>query len=329
MTYNTTLASLLRQIAALLDEQGVAFKPAAYRRAANTIEDLKEDVKKYVARYKTEKEQKKALMELPGIGQAIAEKILEYLKTGRIRHLEELMGVQGGLSSELMMVENLGPKRVRQLQSLGIQNVKDLVRAAKAGKLRNLPRFSELMEKKILGNAKESKKRSRRFSLEEVCDDVQLILRTLKKIPGVERCEAAGSYRREKETVGDIDILIVTSKPAQVATAITNLPIVRTVVAQGPTKVSFDLISGLRVDVRMVNGLQWGSALLYFTGDKEHNIVLRKRAIERGWKLNEYGLFEGAKRIAGREEEDIYKALGLSWIKPNERRGELPEELPF
>jgi DNA polymerase (family 10) len=318
-TANRNIAMLLRQIAVLLDEQGVQFKPAAYRRAAKTIEESPRDI----SAFKSEKE----LMELPGVGEAIAGKIMEFRETGRIKTLDDLLAAQGGISPDLLMVEDLGPKRARQLQAaLGIRNVADLIKAAEAGKLRTLPRLSETMEKKILENARRVTERTRRFPREEVKKDVETLLRTLNKVPGVERAEAAGSYRREKATVGDIDIVVVAKDPKKIADEVAALPIVTHVVAHGGTKVSFDLKSGLRVDVRFVGPEQWGAALQYFTGDKEHNIALRRKAIARGWKLNEYGLFEGEKVIASREEKDIYDALGVTMPEPKERSGELKVE---
>ncbi len=317
MEKNHEIAVLLRQIASLLDEQGVAFKPAAYRKAATVLDGLTRDV----STYRDEKE----LMELPGIGPAIAGKIREYLTTGHMRFLDGLLSTQGGLSPVLMAVEDLGPKRVRQFQQeLGITTVPELIAAAEAGKLRSLPRMSEEMEQKILQNAKQVTERSKRFPRSEVEADVQTILAAIEKVSGVERAAVAGSFRRHKETVGDIDILAVTASPVPVSDAIAHLPIVAKVVAHGDTKLSFNLTSGLRVDIRFVKKPQWGSALLYFTGDKEHNISLRKLAIARGWKLSEYGLFAGEKVIASKEEEDIYRALGLPFIEPQKRTGVLP-----
>jgi len=307
---------MLRQIAALLDEQQVAFKPAAYRRAAQVVEDLPGDV----STYGDEKELKK----LPGIGDAIAKKIIEFLETGEISFLSKLRLEQGGLSAELMDIEDLGPKRVRQFQeALGISTVAELIAAAQAGKLRNLPRMSEEMEQKILENAKNVAERTKRFARSEIRDDVEALRKNIEKVPGVERSEIAGSYRREKETVGDIDVLVITTGPQHVSDSIAALPMVRDVVAHGEKKLSFDLQNGLRVDVRFVTADQWGSALLYFTGSKEHNIAMRKVAIQKGWKLSEYGLFDGEKVIASKEEKDIYDALGLSYRAPKDRTGEL------
>lgn len=316
MSKNSEIAGQLRQIAALLDEQGVAFKPAAYRRAAQVVEELPRAIETY--------DDAKELTKLPGIGEAIAAKILEYLATGEIAALTKLRREQGGLSAELMDIEDLGPKRARQIQQeLGVSTVAELVAAAEAGKLRGLPRMSEHMERKILENARRVKERTRRFTREEIGSDVEALLRTVGKVEGVQRCAVAGSYRREKETVGDIDMLVVTRSPGKVSDAIAALPMVRGVVAHGGTKLSFDLKSGLRVDVRFVRLHQWGSALLYFTGSKEHNIALRKAAIKRGWKLNEYGLFAGEKAVAGKEEKDIYDALDLRYYEPPERTGAL------
>ncbi len=317
MEHNKQFAALLRQMASLLLEDSVEFKPAAYLRAAKTIEDLDRDI----ATIGDEKEFRK----LPGIGEAIAAKAFEFMKTGRIKHLDDLRKKRGGLSEALMMIEDLGPKRVRQIQALGITSVAEVIKAAEAGKLRDLPRFSEVIEQKILANAKRVTERSKRFPIEEAILLVEELLKAVRAVPGVERAEAAGSYRRQKPTVGDIDIAVVTKNPEAVSDAISKLPIVRHVVAHGDTKLSFDLPSGLRTDIRFVARDQWGSALLYFTGDKDHNIALRKRAIDRGWKLSEYGLFSGEKILASKEEEDVYKALELPWIEPKERTGILPK----
>ncbi len=316
MSVNADIANQLNQIAALLDEQGVAFKPAAYRRAAQTIEELPKDVTTYG--------DVKELKKLPGIGDAIASKIVEYRDTGKIKFLVDLLAEQGGLSAALMDVEGLGPKKVRQLErELGISTVAQLIDAAERGKLQKLARWDELSEKKVLEHAKRAGERVKRFTLAEIKDDVELLLKTIKKVPGVTRVAVAGSYRRQKETVGDIDVLAVTNNAKKIGEAISKLPIVRNVAAHGDTKISFDLKNGIRVDVRMVKANQWGAALLYFTGSKEHNIEMRKIAIKKGWKLNEYALTEGEKIIASKEEKDIYKALGLRYYEPTERKGGL------
>lgn len=312
MENNKVIASKLNQIAALLQEQGVQFKPAAYRKAATVIEELPNDV----STYGDEKELKK----LPGIGDAIAKKIIEFLETGEIEFLVLLQKEQGGISAQLLDIEGLGPKRVRQLQTeLGITSVAQLVDAAKQGKLKDLELWDEIMEKKVLENAGRVDETIKRFAREEVRGDVELLLETIRKVGKVGKVGVAGSYRREKETVGDIDILLVTTAPEEVSDAISKLKIVRDIAVKGDKKISFDLHNGLRVDVRLVKADQWGAALMYFTGSKEHNIAVRKVAMSKGWKLNEYGLFDGEKIIASKEEVDIYDALGMRFYEPKER----------
>lgn len=324
MENNQKIAAMLREIADLLDYQGVSFKPAAYRRAAQNIEGLSKDI----ASFKTEKE----LKELPGIGDAIAKKVLEFFETGEMEFLVELRAEVGGGASGLMRIDDLGPKRVKQLQELGIHDVAALIKAAESGKLRTLPRFSEVMEAKILNNAKHVTERVKRYPLSEIEPDVKTLLKALKAVKGVRRCDAAGSYRRRKETVGDVDILIAFDDAAtneersdRIAKAIKKIPTVDAIVAKGETRLAFNLKTGLRVDIRLVKPDEWGSAFLYFTGDKEHNITLRRLAIVQGMKLNEYALTKKESVVASREEEDIYKALGLPYIEPRNRTGELPD----
>lgn len=310
---NIAIAGKLRQIAVLLDEQGVAFKPAAYRKGAQVIEELEKDVSEYGSDVAT-------LKKLPGIGEAMASKILEYLETGTIAALDKLQKEQGGISAEIMDIEDMGPKRARQFQQeLGIETVADLIKAAEAGKLRSLPRMSEDLEKKILDHAKRVGEHTKRFKRADISYEVEKLLLTIQKVEGVEKAAIAGSYRRKKETVGDIDVLTVTDKPEEVSNAIASLPFVRGVAAHGDKKLSFDMNSGLRVDVRFVADDQWGSALLYFTGSKEHNITMRKVAIAKGWKLNEYGLFDGEKIVASKTEQDIYDALEMEYKDPQDR----------
>ncbi len=340
---NDIIPALLRKIADLLDYQGVAFKPGAYRRAAQTIEEMSKDLSTF--------KDKKALKELPGIGDAIADKILEYRQTKHISFLDRLLVETQMGAAGLLAVDDLGPKRIREIeQKLNIRTIAELIEAAKAGKLQKLPRFSEKLEKKILEGAMRSQERVKRFTLTDIEKDVEKLVTTLRAIPGVTMAEAAGSFRRRKETVGDVDVLLAAKNPSEVlasriAEAIAKLPIVERVVAAGKTRIAFDLKSrlrpphfvktsrgrsdsggqaGLRTDIRIISPEAWGSALLYFTGSKEHNISLRRRAIERGLKLSEYGLFKGEKIIASKTEKEIYKALALPWIDPKDRTAELP-----
>lgn len=319
---NDIIPGLLRKIADLLDYQGVAFKPGAYRRAAQTIEDLPKDLSTFA--------DKKALKELPGIGDAISEKIMEYRQTKHITFLDRLLAETQMGAAGLLAVDDLGPKRIREIeQTLNIRTIAELIEAAKAGKLQTLPCFSEKLEKKILEGALRSEDRVKRFNRTDIEKDVAQLVTTLRKIPGVTLAEAAGSFRRRKETVGDVDVLIAVKKPSEtlalaIAEAIRKLPIVSRVVAAGSTRVAFDLQSKLRVDIRLVSEKEWGSALLYFTGSKEHNISLRRVAISKGMKLNEYALTKEEKIIAQKTEEDIYKALGVPFMEPKNRVAELP-----
>lgn len=312
MSNNKAIAGCFYQLAAFMAEKEEPFKARAYRRAAQVIEELEKDVSTLGG--------VSDLKKLPAIGEATAKKILEYLDTGKMEALEKFKRVEGGIATELLDIEGLGPKRVRLIQSeLDITTIEQLVAAAKAGKLRQLERFDELLEKKILDFALHVDERTKRFDRAEVTGDVELLKKTIGSIHGVQRCEVAGSYRREKETVGDIDILAISDTPAVIADAVAKLDVVRNVVAHGDTKVSFDLHNGLRVDVRFVIPEQWGAALLYFTGSKEHNIAMRKVAIQKGWKLNEYGLYNGEEVVAQETEPEIYDALGLRFYEPTER----------
>jgi DNA polymerase (family X) len=327
MEINQRIAGMLHQIADLLEYQGVQFKPAAYRRAAQTFEDMQEDITAMTI---------KQLKELPGVGDAIAAKVHEFAETGTISFLDALKAEVGGPGIELMQIDDLGPKRVREIQlTLNVNSVADLIAAAEKGKLRTLPRFSEKLEQKILENAKNVGDRIKRYPLKDIQSDVESLLKAIRAIPEVLQAEAAGSYRRKKETVGDIDILIarkaakkkekeeIDSATAKLEKAIAALPMINKVIALGSTRMAFNLAEGLRVDVRFVAESEWGSALLYFTGSKEHNISMRRKAIERGWKLNEYGLFDGDKRLAGKTEEEIYKKLDLPFFEPHKRVAEL------
>lgn len=323
MEHNQRAAALLREIADLLEYQGVAFKPAAYRRAAQTVEDAPQSICAYP--------DEKALKALPGIGDAIAKKLREFCETGEMEFLQELRAETGESAAALMRIDDLGPKRVQQLAALGIHSVAELIAAAEKKQLQKLPRFSELLEKKILSNARNVTVRTQRHPLAEVKPLVRALLKKLRSVRGVQRCDAAGSYRRKKDTVGDVDILLAfddtstnDERSERVAKAVRTLSSISTLVAQGPTRLACNTKSGLRVDIRLVKLEEWGSAFLYFTGSKEHNISLRRLAIVQGMKLSEYGLFKGERVIASHEEDDIYAALGLPHIDPKQRTGDLP-----
>ena len=290
----------------------------------------------------------KALEEIPGVGVSIAEKVEELLKTGRSKYYEELKKKTPVDLSELTRVEGLGPKSIKKLyKKLDVKNIEDLEKAAKAEKIRNLEGFGQKSEEKILTGIEFLKKSGGRFLLGNILPVANMLEERLKNLSGVEKATVAGSTRRRKETVGDVDILVVTKggKPAfakasagKVMDYFTNMPEVAHVIASGETKSSIKLSSGLNVDLRVVPSESYGAALNYFTGSKDHNVALRKLAIEKGRKLNEYGLFSASggksadlrglhadkrgknqRMIAGKNEEEIYKALGMNYIEPEMR----------
>lgn len=318
---NQELAQIFYGMADYLEMEGIAFKPYAYRKVAIALESLEEDISDT---YK--KGGRKALEKISGVGKNIAESIEEYLKTGRVKGYERLKRRTPANVGELIKVEGMGPKKVKVLyQKLGIKNLKDLEKKAKAHKVAPLFGFGEKTEKNILEGIEFLKRSKGRFLLGEIMPDVKEIYEKLKKLKEVEEISLAGSVRRRKETIGDADFLVISKKPQRVMDFFTSLPGVEKVWAKGNTKSSVRMKKGFDMDIRVVPKRSYGSALQYFTGSKEHNIVLRKIAIDRGLKLNEYGLFRGSKMIAGRKEEDIYKALGLVWIPPEmrENQGEI------
>ena len=313
---NREIAKILYEMADLLEIKGEDFKPRAYRRAAINIESLAVDIEELYKRNELEK--------IPGVGKSIAEKIKEYIETGTIKKWEELKKEIPVDIESLSSVEGVGPKMIKVLyEKLGVKNIDDLERVARQGRIRRLKGFGVKTEKKILEAIEFARKKYGRFILGYVLPEAMQIVDVLK--PHVSKISLAGSIRRRKETVGDVDILAVSPKPKEVMDIFTSMMGVETVLAKGITKSSIRMSSGIQIDLRIVEESSFGSALQYFTGSKEHNIALRKIAIKRGWKLNEYGLFEGEKKIAGREEEEIYEKLGMQWIPPElrENRGEI------
>ncbi len=317
---NQEVAKILYEIADLLEIEGVEFKPRAYRKAAQNIESLSVDIEELWKKGQLEK--------IPGVGKSIAKKIEEYLKTGRVKKLEELRQKIPVDIESLSAVEGLGPKMIKVLyEKLGVKNLDDLERVAKQHRIRRLKGFGEKTEKKILEGIEIARQRQHRFLLGHVLPEANAIVEELK--PHVEKISLAGSIRRRKETIGDVDILAVSSQPEKVMDIFTSMKRVEKVLAKGMTKSSVRLHGGIQVDLRIVEKESFGSALQYFTGSKEHNIEVRKIAIKHGYKLNEYGLFKGFERIAGESEEEVYEALGMQWIPPElrENRGEIEAAL--
>jgi len=335
---NQEIAKILYEISELLEMKDIPFKPRAYEKAALAIENLEEEVEEIY-----NKGGLKALKEIPGVGESIAEKIEEIIKTGHLKYYEKLKKKMPVDLEEITAVEGVGPKMVMKLyKHLGIKTLHDLEKAAKAGKIRGLEGFGEKTEQNILQGIEFLKKSQGRFVLGFVMPKIREIENRIKSLKGVKQAVVGGSIRRRKETVGDGDILVAVSSPKiakKVVDYFIHMPEVVYVYSKGETKSSVKLNNGMDFDLRVVPEESFGAALQYFTGNKDHNIILRKIAIKKGYKLNEYGLFKGKKMIAGRTEEEIYKALGLQWMEPELRtntgeieaaqRGKLPKIINY
>jgi len=322
---NQEIANIFYEIADYLEMEEVAFKPYAYQKAAIALETLEEDVEEIYKRGGT-----KELEKIPGVGKSIAEKIEEYLKTGRIKYYEQFKKKLPVNLEEIIAVEGMGPRKAKILyQKLGIRNLKDLEKAAKAHKIAPLFGFGEKTEKNILEGIAFLKRDKGRFLLGHILPVVKEIYDKLKNLKDVEEISLAGSLRRRKETIGDADFLIISKNPKRIMDFFVSLPGVVKIWGKGTTKASVRMKQGFDMDIRVVPKKSYGSALQYFTGSKEHNIITRRIAIDKGLKLSEYGLFKGSKMIAGRNEEEIYKTLGMQWIPPElrENQGEIEAAL--
>jgi len=315
---NQEIAKILYEISEYLEMKDVPFKPRAYEKAAHSIEALEQDVADI---YK--EGGLKALDKIPSVGKNIAEKIEELIKTGHLKYYEKLKKKMPVDIEELTAVEGVGPKMIIKLyKHLGIKNLKDLEKAAKSGKIRHLEDFGEKTEDNILQGIEFLKKSKGRFVLGLVMPQIQEIEQRIKSLKEVKQAVVSGSIRRMKETIGDGDILVTVSSPKaaeKVADFFVNMPEVIHIYSQGPTKSSIKLKNNMDFDLRVVPEESFGAALQYFTGNKAHNIALRKIALKKGLKLNEYGVFKGKKKIAGHTEEDVYKTLGLKWMEPELR----------
>ncbi len=318
---NQNLAKMFYEIAEYLEMDGVPFEPYAYQKAATTLEAMKEDVEDLY-----QKGGVKALKALPGVGEAIAKKIEEYLTTGKLRYYEEFKEKIPIDLDEIIRVEGMGPRRAKVLfEKLGVKNLKELEEVARGGKIAPLSGFGEKTEKNILEAIEFLKRSKGRWLLGDLLPVAEVVLEKLRKVKGVERADMAGSLRRMKETVGDVDFLVISREPERVMDVFVSMPGVEKIWGKGKTKSSVRMEAGFDMDVRVIAPESYGAALQYFTGSKEHNITLRKIAIDRGFKLSEYGLFKGSKNIAAKTEEEIYRRLGLQWIPPEMRedRGEI------
>lgn len=313
---NSEISKILSEISEYLEmEEGRTFRSRAYEKAAETISDLEEDLGSV---YKNDGLE--GLKDIQGVGASIAEKIEELLTTGRLKYYESLKKETPVRLDELTRIEGLGPKNIKKLhEKLGIKNLNDLEKAAKAGKIRKLDDFGEKSEENILAGIEFVRKYGGRLILGYIIPLAEMLKERLDAIPGTSRVTVAGSYRRRKDTVGDLDILVVSKKSELVMDFFVEQPGVDRVLAHGPTKSSIRLSAGVDVDLRVVPAESYGAALAYFTGSKAHNVHMREIAQKKGMKLNEYGLYKGKKMVAGSSEEEIYGALGLDYVEPEMR----------
>ncbi|GKQ35931.1 DNA polymerase/3'-5' exonuclease PolX [Streptomyces sp. A012304] len=327
---NEEVEALLQEYADLIAiTGGDAFKARAYEKAARAIGGYPADVSRL---------DPAALREIPNVGRSIAEKVVEYLRTGTVTAVEERRATIPAGVRQLITIPTLGPKKAMTLyEDLHISSVEELTDAIKAEKLRDLKGFGEKTEENILRGIALMQRAGERILLSAAMDQAEDIVGELSGIAGCDRCAHAGSLRRMRETIGDIDILVAAARSAPFMAALTGLPSTAEVLAHGEKKTSVRTVKGLQVDLRVVRPDAWGAALQYFTGSKAHNIRTRTIAVHAGLKLSEYGLFEteGGRRVASRSEEEVYARLGLPWIAPTLRedrgeieaalRGELPE----
>lgn len=323
-TANDEIAAIFEDIADLLElEDANPFRIRAYRNAARTLRALNIDLAKTIAGGEP-------LPKLTGIGVDLAGKINEIVTTGDCAlHARLSSTVPRGLA-QLLSIAGLGPKRVRHLyHDLGIETAQQLCLAAQQGRIRHLPGFGEKMEARLLSAAQKGLSKDRRLPLAHVEPLAERLARYLQQIPGVEQVTVAGSLRRMRDTVGDIDILVAAAPGVEVAAQFIKHPDVAAVLVQGPTRASVLLGSGLQVDLRVIEPAVYGAALVYFTGSKAHNIAIRQRAQMKGLKLSEYGVFKDNGRLACGTEIDVYRALDLPWITPElrEDRGEVEAAL--
>jgi DNA polymerase (family 10) len=316
---NSDVAKAMRDLGFLTEmmeeDPNVQFRARAYYRAADTIASLQENVIDIYGRQGVN-----GLLEIPAVGKAIASKIEEYLKGGKIQHLEELKAKVPIDIDELYGIEGIGPKTIKMFyDKLQIKNLADLEKAATEGKLKTLPGFTEKKEQDIFKRIEFFKRGKGRLIIGEVYPLVKQIEKRLQHIAGVKNAVAAGSIRRMKETIGDIDYLVAANDPKRVIDFFVKMPEVQEILGMGQAKAFVKLASGIDADLLVVPEESWGAALQYFTGSKEHSVQLRKIAISKGFRLNEWGVFKGDKRIAGATEEGVYKTLGLQWIPPEMR----------
>ncbi|PTL84438.1 DNA polymerase/3'-5' exonuclease PolX [Vitiosangium sp. GDMCC 1.1324] len=313
---NAEVVAMLGEIADLLELTNEnPFKVRSYRRAAQVVDTLPVSISELV--------RKGELAGLPGVGEHTAQRIAQFVEKATCDELERLRGKVPPGVMELLRVESVGPKTAALAwKELGVTSVDALEEAALSGRLAELPRLGSKRAEAIVSAVARYRSRQGRVPLHRALPYAEELVERLRAIPGVKQAVAAGSLRRRKETVGDLDLLVSSTDPGRVVSAFPTLPGVATLLAQGPTKSTVRLSVGLQVDLRVLPPESFGAALHYFTGSKAHNIALRTRAVHRGLKVSEYGVFDAkGRRIAGEREEDVFRAVGLPWIPPELREG--------
>ncbi len=317
---NAEIAELFKRFADLLEiEDANPFRVRAYRNAARVVAGYSRRMTELLA-------EGRDLDELPGIGKDLAAKVEVIVRTGKLPPLEQLQKRIPRAVSDLLHLPGLGPKRVKLLfRELNIRGFEDLKRAAGSGKLEGLPGFGAKTVARILASLETRSAGPQRFKLADAEQIAAPLLAYLRKTPGVKRVEIAGSYRRRRDTVGDLDIVVTGGRDSPVMARFVKYDAVAMVLSEGATRAAVQLRNGMQVDLRLLPEISYGAALYYFTGSKAHNIAVRKIAAAKGLKINEYGVYRGTKRIAGRSEKELFAAVGLPYIPPElrEARGEI------
>ena len=318
--HNSEIAALFDHIADLLEIEGAnSFRVRAYRNAAHTIRDQSRNVSDMIA-------DDFDLSKLPGIGKDLAGKMKEIVETGHLKLLDEIREEIPETLADVMAIPGIGPKRAKALfEALNIRTLSDLKRVAEDGRIADVAGFGPKTEQHIRDELAKGDLQEHRIKISVADDFAEPLLAFIRTLKGVKDAVIAGSYRRRKETVGDLDILVTAEEGAAVIDGFVDYDEITEIVSKGSTRSTVILRSGLQIDLRVVPQISYGAAMHYFTGSKAHNIACRKRAIDRGLKLNEYGVFKGSRRIAGKTEQEVYDAIDLPWIDPTlrEDRGEI------
>lgn len=322
--HNAQIAALFNELADLLEiEDANPFRIRAYRNASRVIGNWPKSLAEI-------NEEEGKIPKLPGIGADLSQKVAEISTTGHLKALDEVRRRVPGEILKLIKVPGVGPKRAKLLyEERGIRSTRELEKAAKSGKIKNIPGFGQKVEQNILqalrARASGMEKLQARIKRAEAEQIVAPLMKYLRQIKDLSNGEVAGSYRRKQETVGDLDIVSTCKDPKALIDHFTQYGEVARVLSQGSTRSTVLLRSGVQVDIRVVEEKSYGSALHYFTGSKDHNIAIRKMALQRGLKINEYGVFKGTRLVAGRTEEEVYAKVGLPYIEPElrENRGEI------